>query len=60
MVDYVITKIESEFVKMTVTRDTINRCVCMDIYFKDNKTGWITMLDYLTKYFDAFGEPIEK
>ena len=30
----------------------------MDIEFKEDKTVWITMIDYIAECFEAFGEPI--
>ena len=60
VVSDVIGKIEGEFGKMTVTRGKKHRFVGMDIEFKEDKTVWITMIDYITECFEAFGEPIVK
>ena len=60
VVDNIISKIEDEFGKMTVIRGKVHGFVGIDIEFKDNKTEWITMINYLTECFNAFVEPINK
>ena len=59
-VDDIISKIEDEFGKMTVTRGKVHRFLDIDIDFENDRTIWITMIDYLTECFDAFGEPIDR
>ena len=60
MVDDIIGKIDDAFRKMTLTRGKVHRFVGMDIEFKYDRKIWITMINYLTEFFDAFEEPIDR
>ena len=46
--------------KMTDIRGKVYMFVGMDIEFKNNRTPWITVIDYLTEFFNAFREPIDR
>ena len=60
VVSTVVQEIEDRFGKMVVTRGESHNFVGMNAIFKDNDTVEVMMKDYITEYFEVYGEPINK
>ena len=58
MVSSVIHVIEERFVKMLVTRGKEHNFIGINVAYKDNDTIDISMKDYNTECFEAFGDKV--
>ena len=53
-------EIKDQFGKMVVTRGKSHNFVGMEVVFKDNGTVEAIVRDYITAYFEIYGEPVNK